>query len=133
MSSAVGGGALRQILVDASREPCTALGLGMIATGACVFVTLLFLSAPYGRHTRGGWGPLVNAKLMWFLQESPNVYVVLWLLRTARPAVVSAWSTRLLLGCFLWHYVYRSLIYPLLTRQARPVRLAALVPLELGG
>jgi len=31
------------------------------ALALAVFVGLFFLTAPYGRHARGGWGPTVDS------------------------------------------------------------------------
>ena len=35
--------------------------LGVIVLGIVSFVLLSFISAPYGRHLRPGWGPTLNA------------------------------------------------------------------------
>ena len=34
---------------------------------AAIFVTLFFVSAPYGRHYRKGWGRVIPSGLGWFL------------------------------------------------------------------
>jgi len=34
-----------------------------IALAVLTFVSLLFITAPYGRHARAGWGPTISAKL----------------------------------------------------------------------
>ena len=38
-----------------------------------VFVVLLLKTAPYGRFTQTGWGPMVPSKLGWIVMESPAV------------------------------------------------------------
>ena len=43
-----------------------------IAAGLSFFA-LLFVTAPYGRHTRPGWGPTVSSRTGWVLMESPAV------------------------------------------------------------
>ena len=49
------------------------------ALSACVFVLLLFMSAPYGRHARKGWGAAIGARAGWVLMEIPTVIVMLLL------------------------------------------------------
>jgi 3-oxo-5-alpha-steroid 4-dehydrogenase 1 len=38
---------------------------------------LLLLTAPYGRHARGGWGPTMDTRWAWVVMESPSA---LWFL-----------------------------------------------------
>ncbi|CAA0836315.1 Steroid 5-alpha-reductase DET2 [Striga hermonthica] len=70
-------------------------------------VSLLLLSAPYGRHRRPGWGPTLPPPLAWFLMESPTVWLTLLLFphgRNRRDARALA-----LISPFLLHYVHRTL------------------------
>jgi protein-S-isoprenylcysteine O-methyltransferase Ste14 len=86
-----------------------------LAVAALVFVVLLFLPAPYGRHARAGWGPTLPARSGWILMEIPAVVVVALLFaasgRTREPAAIAF--------LLLWelHYVQRALVYPF---RARP-------------
>lgn len=82
---------------------------------AFVFFLLFFLSAPYGRHRRKGWGPSIPSTLGWMLMEAPAVIV---------PILCFSLSTRKtnpLLGIFLamWllHYLHRTFVYPLRMRM----------------
>lgn len=76
--------------------------------------TQLKMAAPYGRHTRTDWGPMISNQLGWCLMElvSLVVFVALFLSgpneKTAPMWVFFA----------LWtaHYVNRSLIFPWRTR-----------------
>ena len=47
-----------------------------IGIGVVTFFVLLFISAPYGRHLRSGWGPLLPKRLGWILMEAPALYVI---------------------------------------------------------
>ncbi len=88
---------------------------GWFGLAALVFVVLQLLSAPYGRHTREGWGPTIPSRVGWVLMELPAVLVPLacWLASDRRAALVPA----LFLGMWLAHYVHRTFIYPLRMRM----------------
>jgi hypothetical protein len=88
--------------------------------------TQLRMAAPYGRHARTDWGPMLPNQLGWFLMElvSLVVFVALFLSgpneKTAPMWVFFA----------LWtaHYVNRSLIFPWRTHtrgKRMPVAIAA--------
>lgn len=81
-----------------------------IAVALGVFVLLFFISAPYGRHARRGWGPLIPNHIGWFIMESPSVIIMAMLF-----ALGDATKTiPVLLFFALWelHYVHRAFIYP---------------------
>ena len=50
--------------------------VGWFVLSALVFVALLFISAPYGRHTRAGWGPKISGTAGWVIMELPAVIVL---------------------------------------------------------
>lgn len=87
-----------------------------MAIGAATFFYLIRQNAPYGRHIQPGWGPTVDNSLGWFLMEFPVVVVFLTVLLWEK------WPTSayplLFSGCFLFHYLYRSIIFPLRLRTA---------------
>lgn len=87
-----------------------ALTLGWFALSAITFVVLQFISAPYGKHIREGWGPTIPDRVGWVVMETPPivVFVACFALgdrQASLPAV-------LFLLMFLSHYVYRGWIYP---------------------
>ena len=99
----------------------------VIATGALVFVVLFWITAPYGRHMRSGWGPLISSRLGWLLMESPAVVFFAGVYACGQ----HAWSAVPLLFCSLWliHYTYRAFVYPLRLRSAKkpmPLAISAL-------
>jgi 3-oxo-5-alpha-steroid 4-dehydrogenase 1 len=92
-----------------------------------VFVTLFFVSAPYGRHTRGGWGLMIPNRLGWLLMEAPAALVMgaFFVLGLDCLTVVQV------IFFLLWeaHYVHRAFIYPFTLRgkgKEMPACVAAL-------
>lgn len=89
-----------------------------MAIAAITFAALFFITAPYGRFTRAGWGPRFSARWGWILMESPSLitFVVCYVLgdRHSNPVAV--------VFLLLWvaHYVHRSFIYPFRVRSSRP-------------
>jgi 3-oxo-5-alpha-steroid 4-dehydrogenase 1 len=81
-----------------------------------VLFSLLWVTAPYGRHHRPGWGPTLPNRLAWFLMELPALVVIAWLVlgNPARSATV-AW---LPLAYWLVHYGYRTIVFPALMRPS---------------
>ncbi len=78
-----------------------------------VFISLLFIAAPYGRYSREGWGPMIPARMAWFIMESVSLVVMLLTLVYARHRDMIA---VILTGLWIGHYVYRALIFPFLLR-----------------
>ena len=85
---------------------------------AITFVALFFITAPYGRFTRSGWGPGVSPRLGWILMETPVLvtFVVLYAVSDRKSNVVSL----VFLALFAAHYVHRALIYPFRVHSSRP-------------
>ena len=100
----------------------------VILFASCSLPVLLFISAPYGRHLRPGWGPLVPATWGWVIMEAPSPIcygLVFWhfysngtsdddddddddhKMRMIRFAALGLWQL---------HYVYRSFVFPFLMR-----------------
>ena len=86
-----------------------------IATGT--FVALFFISAPYGRHVRKGWGPHLPNWLGWLLMEaaSPIGMLVLFFIGDAPK------TAPLVVFLLMWeaHYIHRSFIYPFMLRDGK--------------
>lgn len=84
--------------------------LAGLVTATGVFIALFFVSAPYGRHVRRGWGPMFPNHISWFIMESPSalLFAVFFALGTAPK------NLPILLFFVLWelHYVHRAFIYP---------------------
>jgi protein-S-isoprenylcysteine O-methyltransferase Ste14 len=90
------------------------------------FLGLRFITAPYGRYRRAGWGPTVPARVGWAVMESPAalLFVGVYLGGAHRAAPVPL----ALLGLWEVHYLHRAYLYPLWIRPAArmPVSLMAL-------
>jgi len=106
---------------------------GWMALGAIVFVSLFFISAPYGRHGREGWGPKIPSKLGWILMEAPSALIMLLcFLLSERELGPVAWTFLI-----FWevHYIHRSFIFPFRCRTAgkvMPISIAAMAILFNG-
>jgi protein-S-isoprenylcysteine O-methyltransferase Ste14 len=88
-----------------------------ICISLVVFFVLLKIPAPYGRHTRPGWGPSLSARVGWFVMELPSVLIffLLFLTGSAEKSLVS------FLFLILWelHYINRAFIFPFRIRGDR--------------
>ncbi len=75
-----------------------------------VILSTLFVTAPYGRYVRQGWGPQIDTRWLWVLMESPAVFgFALFYFLGPR-----AFSPMPLILLAIWqsHYIHRTLIYP---------------------
>src|SRR5512139_3374243 len=96
-----------------------------IALSAITFLALRFVTAPYGRHFRAGWGPALPARLGWLLMESPAplLFAALYALGPHRAGA----APLALLALWELHYLYRAFVYPFRLRGSRAMPLT--VPL----
>ena len=89
---------------------------GFLAVAALVFPLLFFITAPYGRHTRRGWGPTVDNTLGWVLMETPSPLLFAFFFvigtQTANPVNMA------FLAFWLLHYINRTYIFPFRLRAA---------------
>ena len=88
----------------------------IFVSAAFVFPLLFFVVAPYGRHSRPGWGPVLPARLGWILMElpSPVCFLVLFLMGGGATQIVPC----LLAALYLGHYGYRTFVFPFRMRAA---------------
>jgi len=94
------------------------LVIGWLALAAVTFCALFFVTAPYGRFTRGGWGPSISARWGWVLMESPSLitFWVFYLIGGQRGNLLA------IVYLLMWsaHYVNRSFVYPFRVQGSRP-------------
>lgn len=80
--------------------------------GVVSFVVLQFVTAPYGKHIKKGWGPEISNKFGWMIMELPSFLIIMYFF------LVSSQSSYAKMLSVLWliHYFNRSFIYPLRIR-----------------
>ena len=81
-----------------------------------VLVSLLWVTAPYGRHHQSGWGPDLPNRSAWALMELPALLVISVLVLSSPSAgSPQAWVPL----CFwMFHYSYRTFLFPALMQPS---------------
>jgi 3-oxo-5-alpha-steroid 4-dehydrogenase 1 len=82
-----------------------------------IFTALFFVSAPYGRHARRGWGCQLPNWMAWLVMESVStiVMVVMFFVGNAPKTATT------IIFLLMWeaHYIHRAYIYPFLLRDSK--------------
>jgi steroid 5-alpha-reductase/3-oxo-5-alpha-steroid 4-dehydrogenase 1 len=99
----------------------TMLGLALMT-----FLALLYITAPYGRHQRRGWGPELPARLGWVVMESPAVLLFAWIYSLGSHRGSAA--ALAMLAVWQFHYVQRTFVFPFRMRN-RGKRMPAVIAL----
>jgi len=87
---------------------------GWILIAAAVFVTMFFITAPFGRHTSDKWGMMIDNKLGWFIMELPSFAIMAAFLFFGDHSFSDLrW---VLFALWLVHYANRTFVYPLRIR-----------------
>jgi 3-oxo-5-alpha-steroid 4-dehydrogenase 1 len=129
---------LAPVGVTDERGLLLALAGAMAAAGASAFVALTgFAVAPYGKYAdKAAWfyGPPINGKVAWIIQEAPSFFVPAycwWAASSAggpTAAQLSSLTPRsVLLGMLLAHYANRTFIFPLQIRGGKPTPLVIML------
>lgn len=84
--------------------------IGWFLLAIAIFIILFYVSAPYGRHSRSGWGPKINNKLGWIVMEAPAplIFIICFIIGS----ITNTTITLVFLGLWLLHYIHRAFIYP---------------------
>jgi protein-S-isoprenylcysteine O-methyltransferase Ste14 len=86
-----------------------------MALAIIVFVLLLFIKVPYGRHTTDKWGPGIKNKWAWFLMELPAILSFsFFLFMGDKEPSAMVW---VIYGLFMIHYIRRTFVYPFQMRE----------------
>jgi len=98
--------------------------IASVITAVIVFISLQFVSAPYGlqfvsapygRHARRGWGPEMSSRWGWVIMEGVAVVaIVFFFWRQGSELTPTLW---VLLGLWELHYVNRAFVFPLRMRS----------------
>ncbi|MCO5260501.1 MAG: DUF1295 domain-containing protein [Crocinitomicaceae bacterium] len=88
------------------------LTLAWIAVAIAVFLLLLFVTAPYGRHTSKNWGPMIDNRVGWVIMEVFVLVVLYFFVFTGRYGSIQSKTNLIILAFFTLHYLNRSLIFP---------------------
>ncbi|KPJ88399.1 MAG: hypothetical protein AMS17_05705 [Spirochaetes bacterium DG_61] len=94
-----------------------ALLVSWFFVAAVTFIVLLFIPAPYGRHSRSGWGPSIQTRFGWMIMEaiSPLFFTLFFFLDNKGISPV----TFFFLCLWLMHYIQRSFLYPFLIKNGK--------------
>jgi 3-oxo-5-alpha-steroid 4-dehydrogenase 1 len=78
--------------------------------GLVIFMVLLAITAPYGRHSKRTWGVTIPDRIGWFIMEVPALIIFLWLIITGKSEkTVVVW---IISALYVFHYINRAVIYP---------------------
>ncbi|MDX9772849.1 MAG: DUF1295 domain-containing protein [Bacteroidales bacterium] len=80
------------------------------ATAIIIFLVLLFVTAPYGRHSKRTWGLTIPDRIGWFIMEVPALIIFLYFIfsGTAEKTI----TTWIIGSLYVIHYINRAVIYP---------------------
>lgn len=81
-----------------------------MAIAVAIFLLLLKVTAPYGRHTSSKWGPQISNKTGWILMEAPAMIVLMYyfIAYSENQNII----TYILVAAFMFHYINRTFIFP---------------------
>ncbi|MRR18742.1 3-oxo-5-alpha-steroid 4-dehydrogenase, partial [bacterium] len=89
------------------------------ASAIVIFLVLLFVTAPFGRHSKRTWGITIPDRLGWMIMEIPAPVIFILLVVTGDgPKSATVW---IVTGLYLMHYINRAMIYPLRIRTTGKV------------
>ena len=75
-----------------------------------IFLVLLFVTAPYGRHSNKNWGATIPDRVGWFIMEVPALIIFLFFIITGTAEkTVTVW---IIASLYIAHYVNRAVVFP---------------------
>jgi len=79
--------------------------------GLLAFILLLFVTAPYGRHSRKDWGPSIPNRVGWIVMELPSLIIFILAFLLGPEGIQPV--TWIFLALYVFHYGNRSILWPL--------------------
>ena len=76
---------------------------------AVVLILLFFISAPYGKFSRKGWGLTIHSKWAWMVMEFPSPALMTYFFVTSYHKTLPQY---IFIIFWLSHYIHRTFIYP---------------------
>jgi 3-oxo-5-alpha-steroid 4-dehydrogenase 1 len=81
----------------------------IFSVAALVFVILFYISAPYGKFLRKGWGPVIKAKWAWMIMEFPSpAFITFFFIISENKSLPQV----IFVLFWLSHYFHRTFVYP---------------------
>jgi 3-oxo-5-alpha-steroid 4-dehydrogenase 1 len=90
-----------------------------MAMALATFILLLKIVAPFGRHTRSDFGPVINNIRAWIIMESVSLVTFCFFFFIGSGP--KSWVNYVLLVCWVVHYVNRSFIYPFRQKDKKKI------------
>ncbi len=86
-----------------------------IAIAVVTFITLFFIKAPFGRHVRKDFGPLMSNKWGWVIMEFPSIALIclFYFLGNGQKDAYTTFFVTL----WVFHYFNRTFIFPFRLRD----------------
>jgi protein-S-isoprenylcysteine O-methyltransferase Ste14 len=87
-----------------------------IGFGILLFPVLLSITAPYGRHSRKDWGPVIPNRVGWIIMELPALvmFIVFFMVGPNPVGFVSL----IFFILYTIHYTNRAIVFPLRTHTS---------------
>lgn len=97
-----------------SNHTLNVLSIAWMAIALVIFPLLLKVRAPYGRHTKTTWGPMISNQLGWFVMEIPSFLIILFFYIKSNN--ITSFYLNIVFWLWLFHYIHRAMIFPFMTR-----------------
>lgn len=82
-----------------------------IAIALITFPMLLKITQPYGRHSSTKFGPMIDNKLGWMIQEGVAPFFMLfWYIQGSLEKTL---LSQIFVSIYVAHYIYRGFIFPM--------------------
>lgn len=81
----------------------------VLSFAVLIFILLFYISAPYGKFLRKGWGKTIRTKWAWMIMEFPSpVLIFLFFILAGQKSVLQIFFVIF----WLSHYLHRTFLYP---------------------